>query len=223
MDTSSSSVRLPCLALEQHGDGSNKPALFSISEKKAIAGNIPGLTNTNAWPTPQGWILVRDTASATTFLQNPHDSDDKIQLPHLPQDLPSRCSCLLSGKPAALTGGCVVLLVHPFATAIWYCRIGDDEEWAKHDYDIGIQAQDKEKVPICPIAACDGRFYFNADALGNIGVLEFAPTPAFASVEVAVDGEFDYVDSAQVFLVESEGELYMVSMVYEYGGGGVTD
>uniref|UniRef100_A0A0E0KJP4 KIB1-4 beta-propeller domain-containing protein n=1 Tax=Oryza punctata TaxID=4537 RepID=A0A0E0KJP4_ORYPU len=77
-----------CLALYlKHGADSDKPTLFSISEKKAInGGDIPELTNTNCWVTPQGWILVRDIASATTFLQNPHDSDDKIQLLHLPQD-----------------------------------------------------------------------------------------------------------------------------------------
>lgn len=234
MDTSSSGVRLPCLALEHAGGGSDKPVLFSISERKVIdgGGDIPGLTNANAWATPQGWILVRDAAAAT-FLQNPRDSYDTIPLPHLPQDdlPPRRCTCLLSGKPAGGDGGCVVLLVHPFSTVFWHCRVGGDGdgEWAKHEYDIGTQSVDDaslrvEKVPICPVAAArHGAFYFNADAAGNLGVLDLASAaPAFASLDIDA-GELGDVDHAHFFLVESQGELYMVSLVYELGGAGMTD
>uniref|UniRef100_A0A0E0P217 KIB1-4 beta-propeller domain-containing protein n=1 Tax=Oryza rufipogon TaxID=4529 RepID=A0A0E0P217_ORYRU len=232
-------VRLPCLALEHAGGGSDKPVLFSISERKAIdgGGDIPGLTNANAWATPQGWILVRDAAAAATFLQNPRDSYDTIPLPHLPQDdlPPRRCTCLLSGKPAG-GDGCVVLLVHPFSTVFWHCRVGGDGggEWAKHEYDIGTQTVDDaslrvEKVPICAVtaAARRGAFYFNAYAAGNLGVLDLASSsaaaaPAFASLDVDA-GELGDVDHAHFFLVESEGELYMVSLVYELGGAGMTD
>uniref|UniRef100_I1PG21 KIB1-4 beta-propeller domain-containing protein n=1 Tax=Oryza glaberrima TaxID=4538 RepID=I1PG21_ORYGL len=239
MDMSSGGVRLPCLALEHAGGGSDKPVLFSISERKAIdgGGDIPGLTNANAWATPQGWILVRDAAAATTFLQNPRDSYDTIPLPHLPQDdlPPRRCTCLLSGKPAG-GDGCVVLLVHPFSTVFWHCRVGGDGggEWAKHEYDIGTQTVDDaslrvEKVPICAVtaAARRGAFYFNADAAGNLGVLDLASSsaaaaPAFASLDVDA-WELGDVDHAHFFLVESEGELYMVSLVYELGGAGMTD
>lgn len=51
-----SRVPVPCLALYlKHGADTDKPALFSISEKKAInGGDIPGLTNTNSWVTSQG-------------------------------------------------------------------------------------------------------------------------------------------------------------------------
>uniref|UniRef100_A0A0E0D7P0 Uncharacterized protein n=1 Tax=Oryza meridionalis TaxID=40149 RepID=A0A0E0D7P0_9ORYZ len=37
--------------------------------------DIAALTSSKSWVTPQGRILVRDTAAATTFLQqNPHGS-----------------------------------------------------------------------------------------------------------------------------------------------------
>uniref|UniRef100_A0A0D9VZQ8 KIB1-4 beta-propeller domain-containing protein n=1 Tax=Leersia perrieri TaxID=77586 RepID=A0A0D9VZQ8_9ORYZ len=241
---SSSSIRLPCLALEHTGAKSNKPTRFSITEKKTITNNgeIPGLTNTNAWTTPQGWILVRDKAESATFLQNPYDSYNTIQLPHLLQDdLPSSCTCLFSFM---LSGCVVILLIHPIDHVIYYCHIGDNE-WIMQNYNIGTQVADDdgksyvkitrgdgdyddyevhEKIPIGPIASRDGKFYFNADGAGNLGVLEFTPKPKFTSIKVAVDGEgLDDVDSAMVFLVESGAELYMVTLVYEYGGGGMTD
>ncbi|BAS86664.1 Os03g0779600 [Oryza sativa Japonica Group] len=194
---------VPCLALYvKHGADSDKPALFSISEKKAINNNIPGLTNTNSWVTPQGWILVRDTVSTATFLQNPHDSTDKIQLPHLSQNVHSSSTCLLSCKPTM--PGCVVLLVEPVGTIIWYCHIGDDDKW------------DHEKVPICSIAAFQGKFYFNGD-FESIGVLEFSPEPTFSSITITdpIIGGLGVVGMANVYLVESLDELYMVCQMYD--------
>nr|AAK09218.1 hypothetical protein [Oryza sativa Japonica Group]AAM19034.1 hypothetical protein [Oryza sativa Japonica Group] len=218
-----SRVPVPCLALYlKHGADTDKPALFSISEKKAInGGDIPGLTNTNSWVTSQGWILVRDTASATTFLQNPRDFDDKIQLPHLPQDVHISSTCLLSCKPTM--PGCVVLLVEPVGTIIWYCHIGDDEKWVEHDYDIGTQVldppldgKDHEKVPICWIAACQGKFYFNG-GFESIGVLEFSPSPTFSSIAIIdpIIGGLGVMGMASLYMVESLDELYMVCQMYD--------
>ncbi|KAF0914987.1 hypothetical protein E2562_033067 [Oryza meyeriana var. granulata] len=203
---------LPCLALQQR-PATQKPTFFSIFGEEEIDCDIDGLTNNKFWVTPEGWILVRDAASLITFLMNPLDYDNKIQLPHLPEDLPRESTCLLSGKPADPAGGCVVLLVESVATVIWYCRIGDGdgEEWTRHEYDIGTH---HEKVPICSIAGCRRKFYFN-NTLSGIGVLEFSPSPTFTTVKLA--GEFDVVHSAKVFLVESGEELYMVSLVYGIG------
>ncbi|EAZ28785.1 hypothetical protein OsJ_12804 [Oryza sativa Japonica Group] len=235
MDTSSSGVRLPCLALEHAGGGSDKPVLFSISERKVIdgGGDIPGLTNANAWATPQGWILVRDAAAAT-FLQNPRDSYDTIPLPHLPQDdlPPRRCTCLLSGKPAGGDGGCVVLLVHPFSTVFWHCRVGGDGdgEWRSTSTTSARRASTTralrvEKVPICPgrRRSPTARSTSTPTRPGNLGVLDLASAaPAFASLDIDA-GELGDVDQAHFFLVESQGDLYMVSLVYELGGAGMTD
>uniref|UniRef100_A0A0E0D7N8 KIB1-4 beta-propeller domain-containing protein n=1 Tax=Oryza meridionalis TaxID=40149 RepID=A0A0E0D7N8_9ORYZ len=216
-------VPLPCIALK-HGADSDKPALFSISEKTAIDAEIPGMTNSNAWPTPRGWILIRD--DTTTVLQNPQDPDGKIQLPHLPEVVHSRCACVLSGKPTI--PGCVVLLVEPEDTIIWYCHIGgEDEEWARHDYDIGTQpllplvdGKGHEKAPITSIAACQGKFYFNG-RFNSIRVLEFTPEPTFSFI--AITEPLDFWGAASVFLVESEGELYMVSQLFDYNLEGICD
>ncbi|KAF0914990.1 hypothetical protein E2562_033070 [Oryza meyeriana var. granulata] len=187
---------VPCLALYEGAD-TPKPAVFNIFEEVEFDFGIDSLKNNKK-------------------LWNPQDSDDKIQLPHLPQDLPRECTCLLSGKPTI--PGCIVLLVEPIATVIWYCRLGEDDEWMRHEYDIGTQpllppldGKDHEKVPICSIAACRGKFYLNS-RLSDIGVLEFSPAPVFSSLELA--GEFEDLYRAKAFLVESDDELYMVIMVY---------
>lgn len=120
---------------------------------------------------------------------------------------------------------------------MWYCRPGDDDQqWVKYEYDIGTitlpyeyEGSQYMKIPICPIAACRGKFYFNSTH-EELGVLEFCPGPVFSSI--AIDDSFEPEDEedddqgyeeegghglnpgAQVFLVESGSDLYMVSLLY---------
>jgi hypothetical protein len=130
------------------------------------------------------------------------------------------CNCLLSSKP--ITPDCVVLLAQPDVPCIWYCRIGGDTQWTKHEYDIGTQAAipeydlPEEKVVICPIAACGGRFYFNgAPGRSSLDVIDFCPDPVFSSIPIDDTIDVSYEGGgAGVFLVESNDELYMVSLFF---------
>uniref|UniRef100_A0A0D9VFZ2 KIB1-4 beta-propeller domain-containing protein n=1 Tax=Leersia perrieri TaxID=77586 RepID=A0A0D9VFZ2_9ORYZ len=187
---------VPCLALYE-GDDTPKPTFFDIFEEVEVDCGVDSLKNNKK-------TMVRDTNTPSTFLQNPLDSDDKIQLPHLPEDLPRDSTSVLSGKPSI--PGCVVLLVESVATVIWHCRVREDDEWTRHEYDIGthelippLDGKDHEKVPIYSIAACQGKFYFNTK-FSYIGMLEFTPGPMFRM--------------SKVFLVESNEELYMVYLAY---------
>nr|TKW20022.1 hypothetical protein SEVIR_4G058000v2 [Setaria viridis] len=168
----------------------------SVSEKKAIGVDGTGeLKNSNIWATPQGWVLVRDAAASSTYLLDPHNPRTRIQLPHLPEDnLPPVCTCLLSGYPddPANPKGCLVLLIELDNPIIRYCRIGggggDGDEWVKHEYDIGtldLPEGSSEKLVMCSVAACNGKFYFNG-GFDELGVLEFGGpvAPAFSSVAI---------------------------------------
>uniref|UniRef100_J3LZ95 KIB1-4 beta-propeller domain-containing protein n=1 Tax=Oryza brachyantha TaxID=4533 RepID=J3LZ95_ORYBR len=211
---------VPCLALQpqQHSLDAVKTTLFNIKGQDIGCG-LDGMTNNSKfWVTPRGWILARDTASMSTFLFNPRNPDEKIQLPHLTEDLRTTCACLLSCKPTL--PGCTVLLVEPNATVIWQCCVGG-KEWARHEHNVGTQLVDpasdlREKVPMCPIAACRGKFYFKSESFADIGVLEFSPTPVFSSLKLAGECEV-HLDTAKVFLVESEEDLYMVGLVDGFG------
>uniref|UniRef100_A0ACD5YYE5 Uncharacterized protein n=1 Tax=Avena sativa TaxID=4498 RepID=A0ACD5YYE5_AVESA len=206
---------LPCLAFHH---GADRPTvLFDVSEKKPIAGDIDELKNKAICPTTHGFMLIRCPASMSTFMWNPQDRG-KIELPPLPvqPDLLIDCTCLLSDKPTALN--CIVLLVEPYTTFMWYCHIGDNQ-WQKYDYDIGTlplpDLQSYEKEVIAPIAACGGRFYFNSTRT-ELGVMDFCPTPVFSSIVIddAVDESYGVAQGpAKVFLVESNEELYMVSLL----------
>ncbi|KAL6616557.1 hypothetical protein ACP70R_038827 [Stipagrostis hirtigluma subsp. patula] len=221
---------LPCLAFH---DIDRSTALLSFSEHKRISSTA----------------LLSFSDTMATFLWNPHDGDQLHPPPLEGVDdaVLMYSHCLLSDKPSA--SGCVVLLVEPEDTLIWYCHPGDDH-WVKHDYDIGSHVlphypdegiHTTEKHPICPIAACRGKFYFNS-ASTELGVLEFCPDPVFSSI--AIDGtirdeeegcedeeeyddgdtigdedEEDYEDEGPsrrttVFLVGSGDELYRVSLLY---------
>ncbi|KAL6616554.1 hypothetical protein ACP70R_038824 [Stipagrostis hirtigluma subsp. patula] len=184
-------MELPCLAFH-HRDRST--ALFSVSggHRRIVSGDTDDLLrNKTVCPTAWGLLLVRDPDTMATFLWNPHDGD-QLHLPPLEgvDDAVLMYShCLLSDKPSA--SGCVVLLVEPEDTLIWYCHPGDDN-WVKHDYDIGSHVlphypdegiHTTEKHPICPIAACRGKFYFNSTST-ELGVLEFCPDPVFSSITI---------------------------------------
>ncbi|KAG2593614.1 uncharacterized protein LOC120675771 [Panicum virgatum] len=217
-------MELPCLAF--HLCGRSTP-LFSAPEQKRItaAGDMEEILKGKVvCPTAQGHLLVRDPATAATFLCDPRNGD-KTHLPPLrgvEGSVLVDSHCLLSGEPAS--PGCVVLLVEPDDTSIWYVRPGDDDRWVKHDYDIGTMVLDhdeglQEKEVICPMAACRGKFYFNSLPT-ELGVLEFCPGPVFSSIEIddtiAADGSYGCEDGGKprdVHLVESDGELYMVNLL----------
>ncbi|TVU44976.1 hypothetical protein EJB05_04441 [Eragrostis curvula] len=215
----------PYLALK-HATGSDQPAFFSVSENKAIDidddRSVGELTNNDCWATPQGWILVRDGLSSTTYLVDPHNRTDrrKISLPHLPEEnLSTYCSCLLSEYPddPAQHASCVVLLVETDLPVIWYCRI-DDENWTRHEYDIGtlnLCGGNTEKLVISPITSCRGKFYFNGSGFKELGILEFCPAPVFSFITIR-DPITGPPGLRKVIKVESEEELYMVSLVSFY-------
>lgn len=217
-----SMMELPCLALHCYD---HSTALFSASKEKLIVGDgetDKHLQNKTICPTARGLLLVRDPGTLATFLWNPQDGD-RVHLPSL-QGLEDAAlmhsHCLLSDEPSA--PGCVVLLVEAGgddSTFLWYCRPGDD---------IGTQIcsqpdeQERyEKTPICPIAACRGKFYVNASST-ELGVLEFSPDPVFSFVVVDDDGSTDEPEEDEdgeveprkaVFLVESGDELYRVTLL----------
>ncbi|GJN00837.1 hypothetical protein PR202_ga18055 [Eleusine coracana subsp. coracana] len=99
---------------------------------------------------------------------------------------------------------------------LWYCTVGG-ESWANYEYDIGtLELPDLgegccEKLTICSIAACNGKFYFNG-GYAAIGVLEFRPAPVFSSVVIRqpIPHPFGF---QKEFLVEAQQELYMVSLL----------
>ncbi|KAF8755817.1 hypothetical protein HU200_011289 [Digitaria exilis] len=217
---------------------------FPSTEKLIVDADADEVVrNKTILPTARGLLLVRDPDTMATFLWNPSDGS-QVHLPPLEglQDATLMHShCVLSDEPSA--AGCVVLLVEGGDdTFIWYCRPGDDGEgWVKHEYDIGTQILDVEedlyeKSVICPVAACRGKFYFNPGDT-DLGVLEFCPDPVITFI--AIDDDWNDDDGFQeeeededddedeeeeghetsnhgeaVFLVESGGELYRVSLVY---------
>ncbi|KQK04956.1 hypothetical protein BRADI_2g16990v3 [Brachypodium distachyon] len=217
---STTPVPFPCLAFHNnfHNNTENpSTVLFTVSGKEPIVNaDIGELENMSVCATTHGFMLAWDPISEETFLWSPHTST-KIELPplELEADELMDCACLLSDKPTA--PGCVALVVEPNTTFIWYCRVGDDDHWGKHDYDIGAidvpEMNYYEKNVICPIAACRGKFYFNGTPT-SLGVIDFSgpAAPEFSSIaiEETIHESFGYggeYAAANYFLVESNDEL----------------
>ncbi|GJN01283.1 hypothetical protein PR202_ga18536 [Eleusine coracana subsp. coracana] len=199
-----------------------EPILYSLSEKKAVPCDIDELKGRTTWATPHGWFLVHHPPpGATTFLWNPNNGD-KIQLPPLPAaNVSSNCTCLLSDKPGS---SFVVLLLDDTGPVLWYHHCSNNNGWARHEYDVGTQIlypddTQQEKLVITPVAACGGKVYFST-SFDELGVIDFSFSTeeepvAFSSMamaEVVADG-YGVADSARVFMVESEGDVYMVNLL----------
>lgn len=225
MTSPSPKLDLPCIAFHNLD---RSTVLFSMSEhKRIIHGDVDEiLKNKIICPTARGLLLVRDPDTMATFLWNPSSNDDKVQLPPLRgvDDVVLMDShCLLSDKLAA--HGCVVILVEAWHdnTTIWHCRPGGDL-WEKYEYDIGSQLlpypdrTEIEKKVICPIAACQGKFYFNCTTT-EMWVLDFScrePTLAALTIDdtITADGRYGYNNSqGMIYLVESGCDLYMVRLL----------
>uniref|UniRef100_J3LFC4 KIB1-4 beta-propeller domain-containing protein n=1 Tax=Oryza brachyantha TaxID=4533 RepID=J3LFC4_ORYBR len=204
MDTSSRvlPVPLPCLALRDRVDSDKPVTLFSMVEKKTIACEEMAklMKNSSVFATQQGWMVVHDaTTSMSTFLLDPLNFGHRIQLPHLPKTLssPSPLCCgtvtseTRSGRGTSTTLG---------RTPCFY--------------------EDKtvdEKLPICPIAACQGKFFFNGTAK-ELAVLEFCPEPVFSKIAISdvIDGFFGYMNCAHIYLVEADDELYLACTLFGF-------
>ncbi|KAM3392453.1 hypothetical protein ACQJBY_013540 [Aegilops geniculata] len=232
-----SSLSLPCLAMQRDLGRSTSTVLLSVPDKKVVATGAdvdaliaPALANKTVLPTARGYVLARDPASLATFLYSPQ-SRRKIDLPPLAIDqdlLRHGADCLLSHEPT--DPSCVLLLVEPNTTFIWHLRLaGDQTQWQRHEYDIGYQVYDDDeddekhpawigKIVIRQIGACRGKFYFNP-ASPELGVLDFSASPAgppaFGWIPAGCHDEGEYTVVGRVFLVESEGELYMVKLLMD--------
>ncbi|KAL6844210.1 hypothetical protein ACP4OV_025883 [Aristida adscensionis] len=229
-------VPLPCLAfnLNRGGYPSDEPVLYSLPKNQATpcAMDELAVAAKTTWATPQGWFLVRDRDTAATFLWSPA-AGDEVHLPPLRESLSSECTCLLSDELRTADpseSDVVVLLLEKYGPVMWYCHVagasggggGGGGGWVRHEYDIGSQFLNpegtlSEKLVITPVAACRGTVYFST-GFEELGVVEFprgggapAAPPAFSSVAVR-----DVVaGTAAVFMVESEGQVHMVNLLFE--------
>ncbi|CAL4972612.1 unnamed protein product [Urochloa decumbens] len=222
---------LPCIAF--HGYDRSTVMLSLSEHKRVAAGDTTDdvLNNKVISPTAQGLLLVRDPDTMATFLYSPA-TGDKVQLPPLrgvDDDVLLYSHCLLSDKPSA--PGCIVLLVEGGDdTFIWYCH-PEDDQWKKYEYDIGShllpypgEEEDQiEKEVICSIAACHGKFYFDCSA-ADLRVIDFSSSshePVITAITiddtVTNDSSNGHDDDerppCQTYLVESDGELYMVRLL----------
>lgn len=113
-----------------HGADKQKQIFFSISEDRYYMRTIPELRNKKICECAHGWLVLLDSNSGDCYIWNPI-SNDKIQLPPLPDTRYNELQCLLSAPPHEPE--CCILFFDP-PSSLYFCKPGTyNQEFHKYD------------------------------------------------------------------------------------------
>lgn len=204
---------LPVLVYDHGADPNNRQTAFAIGDRSHHTQVVPELADLYH-VTQHGWVFLHDPDLPRTRLWDPR-SGETIPLPAMDRSLPQNWKCFLSDVPTARS--CVVLVIDLENPILLYCRIGDDDSWTVHEYDIGELGvppdfDDPQKLAIKRIAAVGGKFYF--EEMRGLGVIDFSSasssTPEFSYLEYPGIEFPAGANAFRTYLVESGGELFNV-------------
>jgi hypothetical protein len=223
-----------------HDDHVPEILMFSISEERTYTEARPAMLSPedkSCSTTPQGWIFVsQDAPPWETWLWHPL-TGETIPLPPIQDDhyIPNNCSCFLTHSSAAHPD-CAVVLLDISDPDMWFCRIngGSSRAWGQHRYNVGEYTLpdkdgDEDSAPtkrIIPpvVAAVGGKLHFVFSESNNqyeMGIVDLdfstpSPTAELRTLE-GVDAATSFPEgmySGVLWLVESEGELFQVSVCF---------
>ncbi|KAK3133208.1 hypothetical protein QOZ80_6AG0533740 [Eleusine coracana subsp. coracana] len=191
---------------------------YSIPRKQLLSARVEEMRDHRFWITPQGWMLMAAPGSPDTFLWDPF-TRGRIDLPpgsegFLNSDGHNNKRCLLSSPtPVAGDPSCLVLVLDLTDTVFWYCRLGGDEPWLRHEYDpstLGATSRNAFLRSMSTLTSVDGKFFLSP--CDKVVTLQFSPEPAFSVFPVNEDMSISPPDytcfTAQ--LVESGADLFRV-------------
>jgi hypothetical protein len=221
-------------------DGVREMIMFSISEERTYTGEArPAMLSPEdkmCSATPQGWILItQDAPPWQAWLWHPL-TGETIPLPPIQDDhyIPTNSSCLLTHSSAGHPD-CAVVVLDVCDPNMWFCRIngGSSRAWGQHTYDVGeyiLPDKDDDSTPtkkIIPnvVAALGGKLHFVFSESNNkyeMGVVDLdfstpSPTAELRTLE-GVDAATSFPEgmcSGVPWLLESEGELFQVSVCFQ--------
>ncbi|CAM0911929.1 unnamed protein product [Alopecurus aequalis] len=193
------------------GGGGNRSQAFLRAFEQMVSNG----SKTRCWATQHGWLLLVDPVSLHAMLWDP-ESQVRVDLPRLADDLPKNCKCLLSHEKAT-SHGCVLLVVDADRPVIRYCRVDPythHPRWYAHEYSF----EGRPGFQVRSVAAALGDFYFPLSPTELVCMelmcYEFSPAPRFTTVEhqqVYLDPELPWDKAPRHLVGSADGEeLLMV-------------
>ncbi|KAK2999421.1 hypothetical protein RJ639_006646 [Escallonia herrerae] len=208
MTSSESSVTpplLPCPWLV-YSQGRKRQNFYSIPQRTYYIGKIQFMSGKRICASFFGWMVMLDRKSKSCFLLNP-TSMEKINLP--PWKLPVVQTCVITSSPT--DPNCIVAFLDNEEPYITFCRPGEDR-WVEQDYGTSLYENDT----LHAVTVCKGSIYGLAsrelvrlevrDGIFVMNKLVADIPPRIYLTEVI--REYNY-------LVESCGEVFCVSMLFE--------
>ena len=226
----------------EHGDPPEiSQTVLSVADGSMRTIRVPEMCDYTCLETPQGLMLMVDTASGSCWLWNPQ-TGEKTALPAMDGgELPDHCRCLVSDTtsypPHWISDDDVdhpdslVLVYDLTRPELLFCRIRGGAGWVKQSYDMGIEvsaaaATGEEEGPtpsaaISYMAAVQGVFYYSEsrDVIGALFSFADDPEPRLELVTFDARLPTLALDAPQLtvtksYLLESSRELFLVCLFY---------
>ncbi|CAO2208880.1 unnamed protein product [Urochloa humidicola] len=207
----------------------NSQIALSVSDGSSRTYRLPEMANFRYLETPQGLVLMVDTASLHCSLWNPQ-TGEKTPLPAMDEPPPEYCRCLVAdtGSSSPEWNPDSLVLVYDLSRPeLLMCRIRGGAaaaaKWAKQSYDMGlyqVPGKPTTERAIASMAAVQGVFYF-LESPGVVGAF-FSdagdPEPRLELVTFDAPEPTIASDAPQVvtlsYLLESSGELFRVCLFF---------
>ncbi|CAO2199153.1 unnamed protein product [Urochloa humidicola] len=217
----------PLLVYDHGEQPDNSQTVLSVADGSSRTYQLPEMRNFRCLKTPQGLVLIIDTASFHCSLWNPQ-TGEKTPLPAMDEALPEYFRCLVADTGSSRpewNPDSLVLIYDLSRPELLMCRIrgGATAKWVRQSYDMGlyeVPGKPTTERAIGSMAVVEGVFYF-LESSGVVGAF-FSdaddPEPFLELVTFDAPEPTITTDAPQVvtlsYLLESSGELFLVCLFF---------
>ncbi|CAL4978066.1 unnamed protein product [Urochloa decumbens] len=221
----------PLLVYDHGEQPDNSQTVLSVADGSTRTYQLLEMANFKCLETPQGLILMVDTASFHCSLWNPQ-TGEKTPLPAMDEAPQEHCRCLVADTVSSRpewNPDSLVLVYDLSRPELLMCRIrgGAAAAWVRQSYDMGLY-----EVPGKPImeraihymAAVQGVFYYLESTPNTIGALfSFADNPEPGLELVTFDAKLPELDwkegvtlrATKTYLLEHSKDLFLFCLFYK--------
>ncbi|CAL4951810.1 unnamed protein product [Urochloa decumbens] len=221
----------PLLVYDHGEQPDNSQTVLSVADGSTRTYQLPEMANFKCLETPQGLVLMVDTASFHCSLWNPQ-TGEKTTLPAMDEAPPEHCRCLVADTGSSCpewNPDSLVLVYDLSRPELLMCRIrgGADAKWVRQTYDMGlyeVPGKPTTERTIDYMAAVQGVFYYLDSPPNKVGALfSFADDPEPCLELVTFEAELPELDwkegvtlrATKTYLLEHFKNLFLFCLFYK--------